>query len=556
MATPVANTVLLTGDPRIDGLTQGSSWELGSNRELTYSLHNLVPGSVWTNTEINALDRAFDAWEAVANINFRRVGNPNQWSTEGSQADLAVNFTGTFLSAFEPAPLGLALFPDPAFGNSFLNFLSSVFEQQITRTDYPKPEGDIFIDDFSGLWFPYLGAGEIGFEVLLHEIGHSLGLKHPHNNIGSHKSFENLGIEERDYNVFTVMSYNGVVSTIDEGRAATPMFYDILAIQEIYGRNMSYQTGNDVYVLKDDGALRTIWDAGGIDTFDASKLKNPVEIDLEQSLATDNFAYAFLSEVSFAGIAFGVTIENANGGSSADMIIGNGVRNVLRGFGGRDQLFGGSGDDTLLGGFGGDSMEGGPGNDRLEGGPGDDFMYGREGVDTLIGGSGADFYVINSTSELNKALEDPGTDTVNTTFTYKLGPEQEQLTLIGKNDLRGTGNSGNNELFGNSGDNVLSGVAGDDFIYGSAGHDKLKGGAGDDSLDGHRGNDILIGGAGNDSLTGLTGDDIFIFNKEPGVDNVDRIMGFQTGSDVIALHTNVFKDISPIDGGGVGERAI
>ena len=49
-------------------------------------------------------------------------------------------------------------------------------------------------------------------------------------------------------------------------------------------------------------------------------------------------------------IAYGVTIENAKGGSGADKIFGNDVANVLSGNAGNDILDGELGADTLRGG--------------------------------------------------------------------------------------------------------------------------------------------------------------------------------------------------------------
>ena len=46
MATPVKDSVLQTGDPLIDGLLEGGSWQFSGPRNLTYSLHEL------TDTEI------------------------------------------------------------------------------------------------------------------------------------------------------------------------------------------------------------------------------------------------------------------------------------------------------------------------------------------------------------------------------------------------------------------------------------------------------------------------------------------------------------------------
>ena len=58
-----------------------------------------------------------------------------------------------------------------------------------------------------------------------------------------------LGIGAFDTGFWTVMSYEGLSGSAAFGWQATPMPLDILAIQEIYGANMSYRTGNDIYVF-------------------------------------------------------------------------------------------------------------------------------------------------------------------------------------------------------------------------------------------------------------------------------------------------------------------
>ncbi|MBT7950574.1 MAG: hypothetical protein HN764_03025, partial [Gammaproteobacteria bacterium] len=388
MTTPVSNSVTLTGDPNVDRLIQGSSWSFSDNNVLTYSLHNLVENSIWSQTEINALAKAFDTWEAVTNINFVRVdGAPNGFP-ENSTADIAVSFTGFALAEIvDPGTLGLGVFPDPTFiDNSFLPFLSSpdIFDSSLTRVDYPKPEGDIFIDDFNNTyWFNTLNRGGEGFNTLIHEIGHTLGLTHPDDDGNSSNQ------------LFTTMSYNDISDYLgieyfpDIGKAATPMPYDILAIQHIYGPNMSYHTGNDSYVLFDDGVLQTIWDAGGIDTIDASNVINFVDsvyLDLNEN------GYSWTGQYSWTAIAFNVTIENAIGSQYDDTIIGNNANNTINSGSGNDTLYGGGGNDTLSGGSGtgSDVLDGGLGNDTLYGGGGVDILTGGDGKDTLFGGDGVD----------------------------------------------------------------------------------------------------------------------------------------------------------------------
>lgn len=78
------------------------------------------------------------------------------------------------------------------------------------------------------------------------------------------------------------------------------------------------------------------------------------------------------------GIAYGVTIENAIGGSARDLMYGNDVGNRLEGRAGDDVIYGLDGDDTLVGGTGADQLFGGDGNDL--------FVYNAadEGGDTIM----------------------------------------------------------------------------------------------------------------------------------------------------------------------------
>ncbi|MBJ7900641.1 MAG: hypothetical protein GC158_12145 [Cyanobacteria bacterium RI_101] len=93
-------------------------------------------------------------------------------------------------------------------------------------------------------------------------------------------------------------------------------------------------------------------------------------------------------------------------------------------------------------------------------------------------------------------------DTVKAYFSYGLGENLENLTLMGTDDLDGIGNTLDNKLTGNSGDNLLN------------------------------------GGAGADILTGKGGADIFIFNFGQSLVNAsDWIKDFTLGEDKIDLLT-------------------
>lgn len=159
------------------------------------------------------------------------------------------------------------------------------------------------------------------------------------------------------------------------------------------------------------------------------------------------------------------------------------------------------GNDTLSGGDGNDSLNSGVGNDSLSGGRGNDTLNAGSGIDTLIGGEGDDLFLTDSVYETLTESANQGTDTVQSTVSYTLKTNFENLTLFSTtiSNINGTGNSINNIIIGNSGNNTLDGQAGDDSLLGFTGNDILLGQIGNDTLDGGTGNDTLYGNEGNDT---------------------------------------------------------
>ncbi|MCB2073819.1 MAG: cadherin-like domain-containing protein [Novosphingobium sp.] len=242
--------------------------------------------------------------------------------------------------------------------------------------------GDIWIDsDTSGEEFI---PGNQNFDTFIHEIGHTLGLKHPFE--------EQLLAPEYDSLNYTVMSYTSpgfFVSFAADGQSVQavavpisvngPMVLDIAAVQEIYGAETDTRTGDDIYVFVETvPVVNSIYDAGGNDTIDVSNFTLPNIIDLrpgayssigffEEDAQRDYWKGQFPGFASYIdgvfdaaapvfefadnlGIAFTTIIENAFGGMAADSILGNDAANELRGNAGNDTLEGGMGDDTLMGG--------------------------------------------------------------------------------------------------------------------------------------------------------------------------------------------------------------
>ena len=76
-----------------------------------------------------------------------------------------------------------------------------------------------------------------------------------------------------------------------------------------------------------------------------------------------------------------ISIENLDGESGDDKLIGDQRKN---------RLYGRLGDDTLIGHGGTDRLYGGEGQDRLNGGVGDDYLYGGSDQDVFVASLGHD----------------------------------------------------------------------------------------------------------------------------------------------------------------------
>lgn len=183
---------------------------------------------------------------------------------------------------------------------------------------------------------------------------------------------------------------------------------------------------------------------------------------------------------------------------------GNALDNTIRGNAGDNLLAGAIGDDTLFGGAGNDTLNGGLGADRM------------------VGGVGDDFYAVDNVGDRVIELAGGGVDRVQSTVSFSLSANVENLTLAGTEAINGVGNAQANMIFGNAAANVLNGQAGHDHLDGRAGDDRLIGGLGNDTLFGGAGNDRLNGGLGADRLHGGAGADVFVYtdiaesNLNPG----------------------------------------
>lgn len=314
-----------TGMNSLDALLH-SSWATkpGTAVALTYSFLSAVPAAASTDdangfrpmtaTQQAAVKVALASWAAVANISFTQVG-------AGGDIQVGTNDQGNASSAYAYLPGGR--------GPTYM----------YTNNTYAPGSS--------------YAAGDFGTSVLIHEFGHTLGLKHPgdYDSTGSQIDgpFLPAATDNLDY---TQMSYNtGAGFDLNGNYGITPMLYDVQAIQYMYGANMSYHTGADTYRFVRDSALQCVWDAGGTDTLDFSACTGATIINLN--------AGAFSSTApgyNNISIAYNVTIERAIAGSGGSAIFGNDAGNVITGGIGNDVIDLGKGSDTVTGGGGSDTV--------------------------------------------------------------------------------------------------------------------------------------------------------------------------------------------------------
>lgn len=309
---------------------------------------------VWTTAEQTAVRQVLQNYANVCNIKFNEVA-----FNSANPANLVTyKVTNTALGS---DTAGVCEVPDGT--NRTINTNYAWFNTSASATG---------VADWSNFQ-----SGGSGFELLMHELGHGVGLAHPHDGGGGfqpkpypginpiEKDWRDMGDNNLNQGIWSTMSYNdgwaknadgsatgvGLAADKSYGYQSTPMAFDVAALQFLYGANLQYHTGNDTYALTQSNASWVcIWDAGGIDTISNEGGAIASSINLNQAPLTNSAhggGYVSANQQIAGGytIANGAAIENATGGNAADSLIGNALRNALKGNAGNDQLDGQAGID-------------------------------------------------------------------------------------------------------------------------------------------------------------------------------------------------------------------
>jgi Ca2+-binding RTX toxin-like protein len=375
--------------------------------------------SDWDTAEEAAAMTAFAAFEAVANVRFTVVGSI-------TEADFVmVENPGTENTGIEEN-LGYW-----NIGEQTLRYGSSY---------YTLDGVGVFNSDDSSWTADGLKPGGYGFITLIHEIGHGLGLKHPHDDGGHGPLMQGVGNDkpqdrgdfDLNQGIYTMMSYNDgwemqpsvfTAKSLNYGWEGSPMALDIAQLQLKHGIS---QTGNaagaNTYTLpgsnKAGTAFKAIWDTGGTDSIRYTGSKDAV-ISLQQ--ATLDYSKTGGGVVSYVEgvrggftIAYNVWIENATSGSGNDWLQGSLRANVLNGGSGRDTVdysnrkrpvsvtlsldesatvtIDGKAEDKIKN---IENVVGSAAGDTIKGDALGNWLTGGFGKDILRGGNGADRFIFN-----------------------------------------------------------------------------------------------------------------------------------------------------------------
>ena len=368
--------------------------------------------------------------------------------------------------------------------------------------------------------------------------------------------------------------------------------------------NMAGNAGNDIYVVDDSGDVVKEASGSGTDTVQSS------------------ISYVLTPNVENLTLT-GTGNINGTGNALNNLLTGNSAANILSGGAGDDTyLVDNAGDivleaasegtDTVLSSVsyslatsveslvltGADNING-TGNDlanTITGNAGNNTIDGGAGADNMAGGAGDDSYLVDNTSDLVLEAASEGMDTLQSSITYTLAKNVENLVLIGTGNINGIGNTLNNILTGNSGSNILRGGAGyDTYEIGTgdtvienpdAGTDTVQssasytlfttnvedliltgtstinatGNALDNNLTGNSAANIIIGGAGADVLAGLGGADTFRYTalSHSRLAGFDRIIDLEIGKDIVdapravsAANTKELGAVATLDQAGI-----
>lgn len=465
------------------------------------------------------------SWGAVSGLSFTLAA-------DGASADIRVSGSELVGTAWAYTPE----FPGSAAGDIWVGSDKSY------NSLYNSASGTVYV-------------GSYEYYVALHEFGHSLGLKHPHQAYGSSTLVMSTEVDSIEYSVMSYRSYLGAGTgglTVSSGNyPQSLMMLDLAAIQSMYGANYSTLSGDTVYrfdpsdgeMFVDGGGtgatvknvvFRTLWDGNGHDTIDLSAYVTDVAADLAPGGA-----------ILFDATG---TLQRARLGQDTDgyiYAVGNVFMSLLYNGDTRSLI------EDIVTGSGDDSLYGNVADNRFDAGSGDDVIDGLSGTDTAVvhGTAAAVTAALSGTSLVLstaggtltlsnvETLEFDDATVATLTLTTLLSGDaalagQSVATLLGMAQTTPQDSDSLISSFLLQGMVLVEGTSGDDVLEGSNVAAVLSGGEGNDRLWARTSDDVLVGDAGGDA---------FVFDlRSAAATGTDLILDldFSEGDVIKVLTTN------------------